>query len=265
MSAARRLLTPCPARRARGFTLVELMVTVAIALFLLAGLVTVVENTRITYGNQQALAQLQDQQRFAMSLITSVVEAGGYYNNPTGDTQNSALPVAANFGSGQPFWGTGNAAPLPAPGDTIWVRFRTASGDGIINCANGQNQTGIEQVYTNEFSIQPGPVLACSLDGGQTWTPLVPGVVNMQVYYGVKRNPPLDSDYNVDTYVTAANMQGTPGTCNGTLTPGCDWQQVSAVRVVLTFNNPLFGQAGQQATLQFERVIEVMARAGDHT
>jgi type IV pilus assembly protein PilW len=267
MSAARRLLTPCPARRARGFTLVELMVTVAIALFLLAGLVTVVENTRITYGNQQALAQLQDQQRFAMSVITSVIEAGGYYNNPTGDTQNSALPAAPNFGSGQPFWGTGNAN--PAPGDTLYVRFRTAQNDGIINCSGGQNTTfNPDHVYTNELYVNaPTGQLMCLLVGeGTPAVPLVNGLVNLQIYYGVKRNPPLDSDYNVDTYVTAANMVGTPGTCNGTLAPGCDWQQVSAVRVVLTFTNPLFGQAGQQQpTLQFERVIEVMARAGDHT
>ena len=46
MNAMRRSALPCPAHRARGFTLVELLVTVAIAMFLLAGLVTVVDNTR---------------------------------------------------------------------------------------------------------------------------------------------------------------------------------------------------------------------------
>jgi type IV pilus assembly protein PilW len=253
MSAARRHTTPCSARRARGFTLVELMVTVSIALFLLAGLVTIVENTRITYGNQQALAQLQDQQRFAMSLITSVIEAGGYFDNPTGDTQNSALPAVAPWGSGQAFLGTGNATPLPAAGDTISVRFRTAQNDGIINCLGGQNTAfNPDHVYTNTFSIQPVVGLACSLDGAAP-VPLVPGVVNMQIYYGVKRFPPLTADYNVDTYVTAANMVNN------------DYDNVSAVRVILTFTNPLFPQAGQLPTLQFERVVEVMARAGDHT
>jgi type IV pilus assembly protein PilW len=249
MSTARRLLTPYPARRARGFTLVELLVTMAIALFLIGGLVTVVENTRVTYGNQQALAQFQDQQRFAMSVITSVIEAGGYYPNATSETVYSALPATPPWGSGQAFWGAGNAG--AAPGDTLAVRFRTASGDGIINCLGGQNTTGAEQDYINEFSIQAGQ-LACSLNGG-AWTPLVPGVVNLQVYYGVKRTLPLTQDFNVDTYVTALNTFGT------------DFMNVSAVRVILTFNNPLAKQAGQPATLQFERVVEVMARAGDHT
>jgi len=256
MSTARRRLTsPRPAHRARGFTLVELMVAVAIAMFLLFGLFTIFENTRTTYGNQQALAQLQDQQRFAMQLITSVVESGGYYSNATGDTASSALlAVAPNFGSGQAFYGTGTAAPAPNS-DTLYVRFQTASGDGIINCSGGQNTTGANHTYTNELSVVGGQLL-CTLtvDGGAAAAPLplVNGLVNMQVWYGVNRSPPF-VDYNVDTYVSAANMVNT------------DWSQVSAVRVLLTFTNPLAGQAGQQPTLNFERVIQVMARAGVHT
>jgi hypothetical protein len=44
-----------------------------------------------------------------------------------------------------------------------------------------------------------------------------------------------------------------------------DWSNLSSVRVILTFNNPLFGQPGQPQFITFERVIEVMARAGLHT
>src|ERR1700716_3128240 len=47
-------------RAQRGFTLVELMITVAIALFLLGGLVTILQNVRAAYNSQQALAQLSD-------------------------------------------------------------------------------------------------------------------------------------------------------------------------------------------------------------
>ena len=43
-----------PRAAQRGFTLVELMVTVAIALFLLGGLVTIVQNVRDTNMNQTA-------------------------------------------------------------------------------------------------------------------------------------------------------------------------------------------------------------------
>ncbi|HEV2287080.1 MAG TPA: PilW family protein [Steroidobacteraceae bacterium] len=247
-----------PRRNARGFTLVELMVTIAIALFLLGGLVTIVQTVRRAYTSQQALVQLQDQQRFAITLLTDVIQSGGYFDNPTGDTVLSALPaVAPNFGSGQAFYGTQGAA-APAAGDTIYVRFRTAQNDGIINCSGSQNTAfNPDHVYTNEFYVNPGTgQLMCSLDGA-AGVPLVNGVVNLQIYYGVKRSVPF-SDYNVDTYEQANAMQ----------VPN-DWDQISSVRVVVTFANPLWGSPNQPVTTQqyitFERVIQVMSRAGNYT
>jgi type IV pilus assembly protein PilW len=256
MSATSPSLRP-GVRVQRGFTLVELMVTVAIALFLLGGLVTVVQNVRSTYSSQQALVQLQDQQRFAITLLTDVIQSGGYYDNPTGDIIATALPaVAPNFAAGQAFYGTQGAA-APAAGDTLYVRFRTAQNDGVINCSGGQNTTGADHAYTNEFYVNAGQ-LWCALlvDGVATApVPLVSGVVNLQVYYGVKRLTPA-SDYNVDTYEQA----------NAALN---DWPNVSSVRVIVTFANPLFGAPGQTVTqpqyIVFERVIQVMSRAGNYT
>jgi type IV pilus assembly protein PilW len=243
-------------RAARGFTLVELMVTISIALFLLGGLVTILQTVRRTYTSQQAQVQLQDQQRFAVTLLTDVIQSGGYFDNPTADTLLGALPaVAPNFGTGQAFFGTQGAA-LPAAGDTIYVRFRTAPGDGIINCSGSSNSTLLEQVYTNEFFVNPGTgQLMCSL-GGAAAVPLVSGVANLQIYYGVKRAVPA-SDYNVDTYEQANAMQAS------------DWDQISSVRVIVTFANPLWGTPNQPVTIPqyitFERVIQVMSRAGDYT
>jgi type IV pilus assembly protein PilW len=250
-----------PARGQRGFTLVELMVTIAIAMFLLGGLVTIVQNVRATYSQQQALVQLQDQQRFAITLLTDIIQQGGYYDNPGFDTVNSALPLdlANGFATGQAFaGGQGGAAPA-TPGDTISVRFRTAINDGIINCSGGSNTAaGPNQVYVNTFSVNAAGQLQCSLNGAAP-VPLVSGVASLQVYYGVKRLVPA-TDYNVDTYAQANAMQAT------------DWSNVSAVRVIVWFANPLYGAAGRGAEgvaqpqyITYERVIQVMARAGDFT
>ncbi len=246
-------------RAQRGFTIVELMVTVAIALFLLGGLVTIVQNVRASYGQQQALVQLQDQQRFAITLLTDVIQSGGYYDNPTADTIASALPLDAvnSFAQGQPFAGLqGAGATPPATGDTIKVRFRTAQNDGIINCSGGSNTAfNPNHVYVNAFSVNGQGQLVCQLDGGAA-VPLVSGVVNLQVYYGVKRALPA-TDYNVDTYAQANAMQA------------ADWSNVSAVRIIVLFANPLFGRAGagvaQPKYIKYERVIQVMSRAGDFT
>ena len=96
MSALPCTAFPHSARTQRGFTLVELMVTVGIALFLLYGLVTIVETVRRTSLDQQSLAQLQDQQRFAMTVLTDVIQAGGYFPDPTTWTPATSLPAAAN-------------------------------------------------------------------------------------------------------------------------------------------------------------------------
>jgi type IV pilus assembly protein PilW len=245
-------------RGQRGFTLVELMVTISIALFLLGGLLTIVQNMRGTYNNQQALAQLQDQQRFALSVLTDIIQAGGYFPDPIGMTSTVALPaVGVVYQAGQAFTGTVTAGQP----DSISVRYRTATGDGVILCDGSTNTTGAGQVYTNVFTVVPpaGAVpgqLQCALNGAAAVT-IVNGVQGLQVYYGVKRNTTI-ADYNVDTYFTANQMQVAGPNGN-------DWNNVSAVRVILTFTNPLAGQPGQPATIVFERVIEIMARAGVHT
>jgi type IV pilus assembly protein PilW len=251
----------------RGFTLVELMVTVGIALFLLWGLTTVVQNVRTANLNQQGLANLQDQERFALTVITDVAQAGGYLPDATAATPATALPaVAPNFGSGQAFFGVHQVA---APGDTLYVRYSTGLNhygvnDNVILCDGSTNTAQLpSHTYTNTFTVQaqaPGVVggLYCQVDNGGPAAAapgvlLVSGVQSMTVYYGVKRSP--TANYNVDTYLTADQMLAT------------DWSNISAVRVILSFFNPLYNAGipagpGNEQFITFERVIEVMARGG---
>jgi type IV pilus assembly protein PilW len=244
--------------RQQGFTLVELMVTVGIALFLLGGLVTILQNVRQANLNQQALAQLQDQQRFAMTVIADMIQQAGYYPNYA-ETQSSAMLAAGVFAqNGQAFFGTAG------PPDSVTVRFNTIGGDGVIMCDGSTLPVGAaEATQVNQFTVVPpaGNVpgqLLCSLNGALP-VPLANGVTNMQISYGVNRANPL-LNYNVDTYLTADQML--PGLPNGG-----DWNNVSSVRVVLTFTNPLYAgpASGQQPTITFERVVMVMGRAGVHS
>lgn len=63
--------------RARGFTLIEMMIAMTLGLLLLAGLATLVVQTSRSNTNQQALARLQENGRFAMSKIISDIRMAG--------------------------------------------------------------------------------------------------------------------------------------------------------------------------------------------
>ena len=258
MKTSTVLPAPRAARWQSGYTLVELMVALAIALFLLGGLFTIVQGTRTTYGNQSQLAQLQDNERLAMTLITDVIQAAGYFPDPQINTAAASLPaVGTTFQAGQAISGQRNAA---APEDSITVRYTTKDNDGMINCTGTFNTTGAPAQYLNTFSItntgpNNSPQLVCTLSVNGVANPaaaLVNGVQNLQIWYGVKRDFTVDNN-NVDTYLRADQMSN------------ADWTNLTAVRVILTFTNPLAGQPGQPPTVVFERVIDIMNRAGVKT
>lgn len=242
-----------------GFTLVELMVTVGIALFLLGGLVTIMQNVRRANLTQSTLNALQDEERFALTVMTDAIQVGGYIANPLTDS-TANFPAVGLFAQGSAFAGSHSplgVVPDTTAADIIYIRFDTQPaaagpiGTGPILC-NGTD-TSLEAVptsYTIGFKVFNG-ALQCSVDGGNSWVPIVPGVQALAVYYGVNRNAP-GADYNIDTYVTADNM-----------VPPNDWLTVSAVRIVLSFNNTMYVVGGTQPQyVTVERVIQVMGRAG---
>jgi type IV pilus assembly protein PilW len=248
--------------RQQGFTLIELSVAVLIGLFLLGGLLTLVQDMRRTFGNQNQLGQLQDNERLAMTLITDVVQAAGYFPNPTLDTIVTALPANGLFVAGQAITGTHNAAP---PGDTLSVQFETALNDNVINCTGGTNTVAATKVYVNTFSADALGNLKCQLNlaaainlispTGATGSPKSGGVTNMQVLYGV--NTTGSGSNNADTYFNAAQMNAHPSY----------WNTLICLKVTLTFDNSALAksQPGQPATINFTRVITVMSRGGVNT
>jgi hypothetical protein len=65
------------------------MIAIALGLFLIGGLLTLVQAMRRTSTNQSGLSQLQDNERMAMQLITDVVQSTG-----TSRTRSSTRPPA---------------------------------------------------------------------------------------------------------------------------------------------------------------------------
>jgi type IV pilus assembly protein PilW len=249
------LIAPSMRTAQSGFTLVELMIAMIIALFLVGGLVTLVGGMKRASLSQDGMSQLQDNERMAATLMSDVIQSAGYFPSPTTNTAATMLPVTGSFTfAGQSIFGTG-AWGAAAPGDTITVRYVTGgtnapAKDNTINCMG--NTSAAQTLYTNKFSvttISGVSYLTCSLNGAAA-VQLASGITNLQIYYGVQTNPAALTN-SADTYLDATAVT--------------DWSKVLSVKIRLTFTNPLWPQPGQLPTIQFERVVDVMNKTGVST
>jgi type IV pilus assembly protein PilW len=231
----------------RGFTLLELMIAMAIGLFLAGALVTVVQTNKRVFLNQNQLEQMQDGQRMAMTLMADVIQSAGYFPQPWNNTLSGTLLAGGAFANSQAITG--------AAGDSISVRYMTAPQDGILNCSGLSNTNpvgGANILYVNTFAVVGGQ-LQCTDQTGAVFT-LVSGVTNLFVLYGVKTNLAASGN-NVDTYLTAGQMTAS------------NWQNLISVRITVRFTNPLYTGAGQgqPATIDIQRTVDVMNQAGPTT
>jgi type IV pilus assembly protein PilW len=243
-------------RGARGFSIVELMVAVAVSAFLLMGLFTVLQNTHKTSDNERVLAQLQDDERIAMTLFTNVIESAGYYSKAlTSGSMLSAFPTVGVFANdGQVVYGATNAY-----GDTVSLRYQADPADAVVMTCQGTSPTdGLP--HTSTFSLDVKGNLQCSIDGALPVT-LISGVTALSIRYGVGSGISLPNAAGTpDAYLTAADMTAVP----------VRWTNVYTIKITLTFKNPLVlpsgtlqaGQSATAASLKFSRIISIKSRTG---
>jgi type IV pilus assembly protein PilW len=260
--SARYMMGP-DSQRQRGFTLIELMVAITLGIFLIGGLLMMVQSTRNAFGNQQLLAQLQDNERLVMTFMAEVTESAGYFPDPVHNSYTSMfiapspIPHGGSFiSAGQTVFGTFNPA---APGDTVTIRYAAAPNDNVFNCKGTINTTGANDVFVNTFWVDNtnpnNPILTCTVSSANgafaaTAIPLVNGVKNLTILYGVKRSI-TDTGSCADTYLTAAQMAPP-------LFPN-DWLNVCSVSVQMFFTNPITPAA---PPIKIQRTIATMVAAG---
>lgn len=258
------------ALRESGFTLIELSVAILITLFLTAGLFAMQQSTRKASAQQTLLAQLQDNERLAMTIMTDVIQAAGFFAEPTIYQATTALPdaSAAGFAAGQGIYGVTSGG-----SDQVYVQYLSEGHifDNMILC-NGQQApdtaTGAGIAYINQFYVDAANHLVCNVSTNVAGTiaqitvppvELVDNVQNLSIVYGVATTGANGN--SVDTYMTATQV-----------TAAAMWSNVSSVKIRVTFTNPLYQPAnqptptpGQPATVVFERVIGVMGKMGNNT
>jgi len=229
-------------RRQAGLSIVELMVAVAIGLFMMAGFTGSFLSMKRSFVAQDKLAELQDTERLALSVLTNTVRAAGYYPVDVGAYQaaETALPADSVFKAGQGIVGTNTA-----PAQTLSTRYVANDHEALTDCLGQTNTSGAAAVIVNTYSISPRQELLCSLDGGATTTPLVGNVKSFSVMYGV------DSAGvgNVDRYITADQVSA-----------ALLWPQVKTVQISVSFINPYASEPGEPATVDWMQTINLMNR-----
>jgi type IV pilus assembly protein PilW len=227
-----------------GLSLVSLMVSLTIGMFLLLGLFGIWYQTHQTFSAQDQLAHLQDNERMALTIMANIVQTAGYYPNylnysgsppSTPYTQTTVfLPTAPFVAAGQFVAGTYSAT---APGDTLTLRFMADA--STLDCLGQTDVTAT--VVTNQFTVDNNGNLQCAVNGGAPQT-IVTGVSNISILYGVD----TVGDGSAHEYMNAS-----------TVTANTDWSSVRSVAIQLTFNNPLSGQPGQPTLPAITRTIAV--------
>lgn len=259
--------------RQAGYSMIELIIAIAIAIFLIGGVMIVEQSMHNSYSDQSGLSQIEDTERFTMTMLSEITQAAGYYPDPAKITAATALPQdntnapnATNDAlSFQPLQlvdgvaGTTTVNGATVGNDTLAVRYMTDSGDGISMCDGSTNTSGGPVAWVNYFYVESdatGSYLYCVVqnetNNGAWGTPvqLASNVQAMQIWYGLSTT----GGSSVDTYVPAADMA-----------TSTQWMEVSSVMVLLTYTNPLYAKfngQGQPPVLLFTKVIAIMSRTG---
>ncbi len=242
-------LTRVPGRL-RGFSLIELMIAMTIGLVISLVVGQLFIGSRQAFTSTDNLSRLQENSRYAFSLISRELRSAGLRSDPR-------VPLATAYGAGGSFSGSDGGG---TASDSITVKFQGSgpalgTADGTVQDCGG-TRVPYGTAVVNTFFIQPDPnninndntaepTLFCysSLPAGANTGigicaagtagcyALVPGVENMQVLYGEDTGAlpyTTNPDGSIDRWIVAP---AGPAALPATSPP--IWDNVLSVRISL--------------------------------
>ena len=217
-----------------GFTMVELLVAMAIGLFLVGGVFQLFVANKQSSRIQNNLSHVQENGRFAVSELARVIRMTGLKSDPTDTAAFSTVATA-------PIVGTDSTS------DDISISFQGSIG-GAIDCLGTSFLPATPAAtITNRFYLANDANGVSSLFCSETTAatpnpqPLVEDVTNMQITYGVDTAGDGTANYYVDaTTVTA----GTAGVA--------DWPNVVSVHISLLVDSSEDNVTTAAQNYQFE-------------
>ena len=188
--------------RRNGFSLVELMIALAIGMALTIVVAQLFLASRSTFTTTDDNSRMQENIRFAHQVMARTIHFAGQRASPNVDFEAVFNPAIAPV-----VFGAEGAAARDS--DTFGVRFQgTSNGTGPADgaTANCIGQTvGAADMSVNTFRIAVGRNTRNALFCNDT--ELIPDVQNMQVLYGVNTTA---GAYYTETYVPQTAPQFVP-------------------------------------------------------
>ena len=133
-------------RSEKGFTLVEIMVTLAIMAVVMAGVYLTFYSQQKSYTVQEQVAEMQQNLRGAMYLMSKEIKMAGC--NPTGQAQAGIVTAAADsINFTMDLWGKSTDDPpngsISNPNENITYALADISGDQAMEIIRTDNNSGI--------------------------------------------------------------------------------------------------------------------------
>jgi len=175
----------------RGFSIIELMISLVLSSLVILAVVGIYSGSRETYTTQDEVGRLHENMRIGNSIVERTIRQGNYKRFPAPRDQNPMLVAAFSFTAVD---GADGGSTTPGDSDTVEISFNgssvaaTGDPDGVVvNCLGAAVRS--DEQSRNRFQVRVDddgrPWLNCSNDGGTTWTPLIPDVEAMEVLYGI--------------------------------------------------------------------------------
>ncbi len=226
-------------KKQNGFTLIELMISMLIGLFLLGAVMTLYLGNKRSYQEQQQFIMLEEAGRNALFELRDTIQHTGYRTADLFPITNNFITgvVTPSFCNGAGVNATNSNiadatiinSTVDAAIDTIGVVYfgdNTLSTDcsGTALPADCLLRTSIDpmaaKIYNSFNIVTVGtiPELQCAGSLGPAATTLVKGVENMQINYGVDQN----MDGQVDNYMNATVVASEAA-----------WNQVISVQIAV--------------------------------
>ena len=182
-----------------GFSLIEIMIALLIGVFLLGGMLQIFSVSQQTYRMQSNLARLQENGRFALDFLAHDIRMVGYWGCMTSST--SDISGIDGTHDSITIQGSFDLTPTGLCGSPV----NSANSCGTVNC-----YTDLKSTITYNIAIpaattsSPNPNITLYRNTNNVSNPLIEGIQNMQILYGIDTNVDEVADYYVPAY---SNMQ----------------------------------------------------------